>query len=125
MFRWSFNAGGGGREGGRGPQRTGLQRAAQKGLCPGATMEGILKDMEADRGRVFFPLRWGEGREGRKEKGVQGGLLAPQNSDGNEDLGPKSKRKASDRRPAEQSSTPQLLPLQLPWAAQTRTEPGP
>lgn len=56
---------------------------SQKGLCPGATMEGILKDTDAERGvDFFFFLRGGEVGQGGKKKGVWGGLLSPQNNSG-------------------------------------------
>lgn len=80
--------------GGRGRGGRASSGRAQKGLCPGATMEGILQDMDADRGQGFLSPESGGGQLGQEGEGVQGGLLAPQNnSDGNKDLGPQSQER--------------------------------
>lgn len=51
-------------------------RLSQKGLCPWATMEGILKDAGADGGRTFFP----ESRGGRLRQEGEGGVGRPSHS---------------------------------------------
>lgn len=53
----------------RGQASNGL---SQKGLCAGATVEGILKDTDTERGTdFFFPQEEGGGLGREEERGVE------------------------------------------------------
>ena len=76
LFQWSFNTGGGV------SPRTGLQQTLTEGSLSRATIDRILKDTDAVRGKDFFFLKRKGGRSRWEGEGAWGGRLTPQNNPG-------------------------------------------